>query len=120
MRAPPQRAQPSRRVRDRGRASARVGEDAVAERDEIGAGGGERRDLVERGGKADAGDFEQLRPPGDALDDRVEGAAAAGGVRLAEHDVVGAGFGGEHGVVPGREPAAAGDARGLERGERRP
>ena len=37
---------------------------------------------------------------------------------LAEHDVVGAGFGGDHGVVPGRKPAAAGDARRLERRQR--
>ena len=34
--------------------------------------------------------------------------------RLAEHDVVGAGFGGEHGVVTGLKSAGAGDALGLE------
>ena len=50
-----------------------------------------------------------------ALRDRFEGGTAAARVRLAEHDVVGAGFGGDHGVVPGLQPAAAGDARRLER-----
>ena len=40
------------------------------------------------------------------------------GTRLAEHHVVGARFAREHGIVAGGEPAAAGDALGLERRER--
>ena len=98
---------------------AEAGADYVMFGEPDAAGRRERLQFVERGGKSDAGDFEQFRPPRHTLGDGVEGGPAAGGVRLAEHDVVGASFGGEHGVVPGRESAAAGDARGLERRHRR-
>ncbi len=110
-------------ARDRGGWPARVVPDEVADRDEIGAGRGQRRDLVEARGKADAGNLEHLRPPGDPLDDRVEcrPPAVCG---LAEHHVVGAALGRDHGVVPRLQPAAARDALGLEafdrgRGNRR-
>ena len=97
-----------------------IAEHAITHSDEVGAGGCKRLHLLQGGGKSDAGDFEYPRPPRHALRDGVEGGPPAGRVRLAEHDVVGAGFGCEHGVVPGRKPAAAGDARRLERRERRP
>ena len=48
-----------------------------------------------------------------------EGGALAGGIRLAEHDVVGAGLGGHHGVVAAGKAADAGDALGLESGRAR-
>ena len=79
----------------------------------------QRADLLRAGGKSDAGNREQLRPPFDALDDRLERRAPAARLRLAEHHVVRAAFAGGHGVVAALQAAAAGDARGLEAFDRR-
>ena len=98
---------------------ARICKHPITERHEIGTGTSERIHLVERGGESHAWQLEHLRPPGDPLDDCAEGRPMAARFRLAEHDVVGAGFAGEHGIVPGRKPAAAGNARRPERRQHR-
>ena len=67
-----------------------------------------------RSGIGDARYFEHLRPPGDALFDRLQARPFAGGVRLAEHHIVGASLRGEHGVVAGDQAADADDAVRLE------
>ena len=54
------------------RDAARVAPDFVADRDEIGAGGHKRGDLVGAAGKSDAGHREQFGPPLDAIDDGLE------------------------------------------------
>src|SRR6185312_7295891 len=47
-----------------------AGPDPIAERNEIGAGHSERRDLIRACGEADAWRLEYFSPPGDALLDR--------------------------------------------------
>src|SRR5262249_46109812 len=90
----------SRCVRNRCRVPALVGKDAIADRDEIGAGPHQRLYLVERSGKSDAGDFEQLSPPRDALDNGVERRPSSGRIWLTEHDVVGPAFSAAPPLVP--------------------
>src|SRR5579863_562983 len=108
--------------------------------DEIGAGLHKRADFVQACRIADARHFEQLRPPRQALQDFVERGAAArapsltlprtrgremtrtlprlrgreGWGWLAEHRVVGASLGREHGIMTAAQAAGAGDAFGLE------
>src|SRR5438046_2520424 len=57
-------------------------------------------------------------PPGDPFHDRVERRSMAARLRLAEHDVIGAGFPREHGVVPGGKSAATGNPCRFERRQR--
>src|ERR1700689_5254602 len=71
----------------------------IAKRDEIAAGLRQRGNLGEVVRIADARYFENFRPPADALDHSREWRAAAVSVGLAEHDVIGAAFGGEHGIM---------------------
>src|ERR1700691_4669300 len=72
----------------------------IAKRDEIAAGLRQRGNLAEVARIADARHFENFRPPTDALDHGREWRAVAVTVGLAEHDVIGAAFGGEHGIMP--------------------
>ena len=120
-RAPAHAAASGRRSCARGFARRRprgVAPEPIAERDEVGAGSHQRRHLLDRAGITDARQFEHLRPPGDALLDRGEGWPRTGRVGLAEHDVIGAGLGRDHGVVAGRKPAGAGDALRFEARQR--
>ena len=96
--------------------AAPVAPDGLADRDEIRARARQRLDFVDIRRIGDARNLENLRPPGDPVQHGLEGGPAA--VRLAEHDVVGARFASQHGVVAGRESAAAGDTVGLERRSR--
>src|SRR5436309_10975906 len=97
------------RVGDRRSTPATIRKYAIANDDEVGTSPGEWIYFVERGGKPHAPDLEQLGPPGDPFHDRVERRSMAARLRLAAHDVIGAGFPREHGGVPGGESAAPGN-----------
>ena len=71
-----------------------------------------------RGGKADAGRFEQFFPPLQTLGNRLHRRPLTPCVRFAEQHVIGACFARGHRIVPGRETADAGDAVGFQRGQR--
>ena len=64
------------------------------------------------------GHSKHLGPPGDTFLDRFESRSHARGVRFAEHHVVGALLGREHGIMPCRQSAGARDALRLEVGKR--
>src|ERR1700689_5776626 len=71
----------------------------IAKRDKIAAGLRQRGNLAEVAPVADAGHFENFRPPIDALDYGREGRAAAVAVGQPEHDVLGAAFSVQHGIM---------------------
>ena len=92
-----------------------IAPDEIADRDEIGAGGGQRSDLVEaRRHSATQGTSKTSAHQATRSTIAVERRPRAVGC-VAEHHVVGAALGRDHGVVAGGEAAAAGDPRGLER-----
>ena len=91
-----------------------MGPDRIAESDELGSRRDERRDVLEARRIGDAGRLEDLGPPGRPLDDALEGGQRAVRPRLAEQQVVGAGFAGVHGVVLGADAADADGALALE------
>ncbi len=85
--------------------------DRGAERDEIGADGGERLDLLKPRRIADAGRLENLRPPAHPLARGLERGRDAG---LAEHHVIRARLARRHRVVARSQAARADDALELE------
>ncbi len=112
--APPALPEPRHGVRQRRPDPARIVEHRLADGDEIGAGPGKGGNFFEPRGIGDAGYLEHLGPPFDPVDHGVEGRATAGGIRFAEHHVIGAGFARLHRLVAGVEPARAGDVLRLE------
>ncbi len=92
--------------------------DGVGERDKIGAGVEQRRNVCERGGVADAGRLEYFGPPFHPFDRLVGRRREAVAPGFAEHHVIDAGLARIHGVVARAQQAGADDAFRLEAGQR--
>ncbi len=94
----------------------------VTKRDKVGAGSRQRLDFVETGGIADAGDFDELRPPcqplHNFLERRAPAAAIVDAAGFAERHIVGASLAREHGIITAAQAAGAGDPIGLQHGKR--